>query len=71
MANEVSQRLEEYIKHKKMLEEMEEELRSDINTLQLQATINELNLNKTIEERKNETSKIYQEINKIEEILNN
>jgi hypothetical protein len=71
MANEVSQRLEEYIKHKKMLEEMEEELRSDINTLQLQATINELNLNKTIEKRKNETSKIYQEINKIEEILNN
>lgn len=71
MANEVSQRLEEYIKHKKMLEEMEEELRSDINTLQLQATINELNLNKTIEERKNETSKIYQEINKIEETLNN
>jgi hypothetical protein len=71
MANKVSQRLEEYIKHKKMLEEMEEELRSDINTLQLQATINELNLNKTIEERKDETSKIYQEISKIEEILNN
>jgi hypothetical protein len=69
MESEVSQRLEEYIKHKKMLEEMEEELRSDINTLQLQATINELNLNKTIEERKNETSKIYQEINKIEQIL--
>jgi hypothetical protein len=71
MANEVSQRLEEYIKHKKMLEEMEEELRSDINTLSLQSEIKQLNLNKTIEERNDETSKIYQEINKIEEILNN
>jgi hypothetical protein len=68
---EVSQRLEEYIKHKKMLEEMEEELRSDINTLSLQSEIKQLNFNKTIEERNDETSKISQEINKIEEILNN
>jgi hypothetical protein len=39
--------------------------------LSLQSEIKQLNFNKTIEERKNETSKISQEINKIEEILNN
>jgi hypothetical protein len=71
MESEVSKRLEEYKKHKKMLEEMEEELRSDINTLSLQSEIKQLNFNKTIEERNDETSKISQEINKIEEILNN
>lgn len=35
MTSEVSQRLEEYIKHKKLLEQIEKELRSDANTLSL------------------------------------
>jgi hypothetical protein len=69
MESEVSKRLEEYIKHKKMLEQMENTLRSDINTLSLQSEIKQLNLNKTIEERNDETSNIYQEVNKIEQIL--
>lgn len=69
MESEVSKRLEEYIKHKKMLEQMENTLRSDINTLSLQAEIKQLNLNKTIEERNNETLNIYQEVDKIEQIL--
>jgi hypothetical protein len=52
-----------------MLEQMENTLRSDINTLSLQSEIKQLNLNKTIEERNDETSNIYQEVNKIEQIL--
>lgn len=69
MESEVSKRLAEYIKHKKMLEQMENTLRSDINTLHLQAEIKQLNLNKTIEDRNDETSNIYQEVDKIEQIL--
>lgn len=69
MTSEVSRRLEEFVKHKKMLEQIEKELRSDVNALSLQAEIKQLNLNKTIEERNNEASNIHREVDKIEQIL--